>query len=29
LRCHPCDHFPLTGGPYTSVTDIKGVRIKP
>jgi hypothetical protein len=29
LRGHPCNYFSLTGGPHTSVTDIKEVKVKP
>jgi hypothetical protein len=29
LMGHPSDHFSLTGGPHTSVTDIKEVKVKP
>jgi hypothetical protein len=29
LMCHPCIHSSLTGGPRTSVTDIKEVKVKP
>jgi hypothetical protein len=29
LMGHPFDHFPLTGGPHASVTNIKEVKVKP